>query len=232
MKLTTAKSEIQRWGLLPFAYDCAMSRLKRWVTLCAVNVRPLYKNPDLPRLAPEREVRMVSTDELIVASADPIYDLDPDFIKKAQGRGELCMAVFEGGKILAYLWRTFASTGHEKGLWVHFDERYVYGFKAFTHPDYRQQRLQHSLSYTFDTLLRERGYSHCIAFIETHNFPSLISDKKRGHRRVGYAGYLTLFGRVIPFRTPGARRHGFGFFPSVKPAVSDSPRPATKQSAR
>lgn len=211
MKLSTAKAEIKHWGLLRFVYDVVMCRLKPWLTLCAVDLRSLLRNPDTPELAPNREVRVATASELIAASADPVNDLDPDWVKQAHSRGEICVAVFEGDKILSYVWRAFAPSPHEKGLWVHFDPRYVYSFKAFTPPAYRQQRLQHVVIYELDAWLLDRGYRHFISFIETHNYPSLTSGKKRNNRRVGYAGYLILFGRIIPFRTPGAKKHGFAF---------------------
>lgn len=217
MKLSTAKAQIKQWGFLHFAYDVAMCRLKRWLTLCAIDVRQLQRDPDIPELAPGREARVATIDELIAAAKDPVNDLDPDWVRRAHDRGEVCVAVFEGEKIISYNWRAFAPAPHEKGLWVHFDPSCFYGFKAFTPPAYRQQRLHHVTSHTLDNWLLDRGYTLNISFIETHNYPSLISARKRGTRHVGYAGYLTLFGRVIPFRSPGAKRYGFAFSLDEKP---------------
>ena len=36
-----------------------------------------------------------------------------------------------------------------------------------------------------------RGYTHSIGFIESDNYSSLISNMKHGHRRVGWAGYIS-----------------------------------------
>lgn len=212
MKWSTARAEIRRWGVLHFAYDCLMSRFKPWLTLCSIQLRPITRHNDFPELPPNLEVRVASTEDLIAAAKDPVSELSAEWVKEAHGRGEICVAVFEGDRLLSYLWRAFAPTPHEKGLWVYFDENCPYGFKAFTHPDCRQQRLQYAASAHLDHWMLDRGYRHYLGFIETHNFPSLIAAKKRHNRTVGYAGYLTLFGRVIPFRSPGAKRHGFGFF--------------------
>lgn len=223
MKLSTARAEIKRWGLLRFAYDCLMSSLKPWLTVCSIHLRPIRRHNRFPKLPPHRDVRVACTDELLAASNDPANDLGADWIRKALGRGEICVGAFEGDKLLAYTWRALGPTPHEKGLWVHFDEKYVYGFKAFTRPGYRQQHLQYAVSGHLDHWLLDHGYRDYIGFIETHNFPSLIAGEKRGHRKVGYAGYLILFGQVIPFRSPGAKRVGFGFFPPQVESAGSAP---------
>jgi hypothetical protein len=210
MNLTTARALIRQWGFFPFLYDCAMSRLRPWLTLCQVEVRPLHEHTKV-ELPDSWQVRIASADELIEAAADPVNDLNPDWVRKAHQRGEICVAVFDGHQIASYVWRAFAPSPHEKGLWVHFDPNYPYSFKAYTRPDYRRRRLQHQASLYLDRWLLERGFTHCISYIETHNYPSLASSKKRGNRRIGLAGYVTVFGRTLPFRSPGARRHGFGF---------------------
>ncbi|MCW8196327.1 hypothetical protein F6455_16150 [Proteobacteria bacterium 005FR1] len=212
MNLTTARALIRQWGFFPFLYDCAMCRLKPWLTLCQVEVRPLHRESDLaPKLSEGWHVRVATTEELVEAAADPVNDLSPEWVRKAHQRGEICVGVFDGNQIASYVWRAFGPSPHEKGLWVHFGPQHPYSFKAYTRPDYRRRRLQHSASLYLDRWLLERGFTQTIGYIETHNYPSLISSKKRGNRRVGFAGYLTLFGRTIPFRTPGAKRHGFRF---------------------
>ncbi|MCW8196027.1 hypothetical protein F6455_14635 [Proteobacteria bacterium 005FR1] len=138
-----------------------------------------------------------------------------EWLKGAIRRGELCAAVFEGEEMLSYTWRAFGPTPHENDLLeVHFDSRYVYGFYSYTRPDCRRQGLQHAADFVSDSYLYDMGYTEGIGWIETHNYPSLISQQKRGAFCVGYAGYLYLLGRVYTFRSPGAKKHGFGFFPA------------------
>jgi hypothetical protein len=141
-----------------------------------------------------------------------VYHLEPDFIHAAFEKGDLCIALFQGSRLLAYYWRGMGQTQHLDGLWVEFDAKYCYSYKAFTHPDFRRSGLQYTVSMWADPLLLERGYGHSIGFVETHNFPSVMASARRGSVRAGYAGYLRLFGRHYPFRSPGARRRGFRFF--------------------
>jgi hypothetical protein len=220
MDLDTAKGLIRQWGFFPFLYDCAMSRLRPWLMLSQVELRPLRSNstlPDLPELPEGWHVRVATTSELVEAAADPANDLNAEWVRAAHQRGEVCVAIFDGTRIASYVWRAFGPTPYEKGLWVHFDSGYPYSFKAYTPPEYRRRRLQHYVSLYLDNWQLERGYNQVISYIETHNYPSLTSSKKRGNRRVGFAGYITLFGRTIPFRSPGAKRHGFGFSSSSEP---------------
>lgn len=211
MTLAKARLAIKRWGFPAFAYDCLMSVLQPWLMLCVVQVRTLRSEAPHRQLAANRSLRRATTNELLQASADPHLDLKTEWIKRAEARGEICLAVFDDERIIAYLWRAFGPTPHGDGLWVHFDPRLSYSFKGFTRPEHRRQRLQQALSYALDDWLLGQGYSHSIRFVESHNYPSLIN--RPDQRSVGYAGYLRLLGRVIPFRSPGARRYGFAFRP-------------------
>ena len=59
--------------------------------------------------------------------------------------------------------------------------------------------------------LLARGIDVVVGFIETHNYASLTSSRRTGDEKIGVIGYLRIAGRVFPFRSPGARRAGFGF---------------------
>lgn len=227
MKLETAKALIRQWGLVPFLYDCALSRVRPWLMLCQVETRPLQRDPTAGELPEGFEIRIASTAELVEAAADPINDLNAAWVKQAHKRGDICVAVFDGDQIASYVWRAFSPNPYEKGLWVHFSPTHPYSYKAYTRPDYRRRRLQHHASLFLDRWLLERGYTHTISYIETHNYPSLASSKRRGNRRVGWAGYLNLFGRILAFHSPGARRYGFALRPSPEPVSGSRVRAST-----
>lgn len=200
------------WGLTKALHYWLMEALKRWLFLCVVDLRPLNAKPKLPSLPAGRSVHVATRPELERLTDESIYEIRRSFIDAALARGAFCVAAFQDDKIIAYVWRSFCATPHVAGLWVDFGRKYRYGYKAFTHPDFRREGLQHAIAFVADAEAIRQGYTHAIGFAETHNFASLISDAKRGHERVGYAGYLRFRGRVFPFRTPGAKRHGFRFF--------------------
>lgn len=205
------RQRIKEWGLWRALYAYFMVRYRHRFMLSWVMVRGQYE-PGSWQLGRGYEVRAATLDELISAAQDSRLDLNADWARKAFARGELCYALFEGERILSYSWRAFQPTPHEKGLEVRFNPPHVYAYYAYTHPLHRRKGLQNAVDYLSDLDLAKRGLAEGIGFIETYNYPSLTAQVKRGARKVGYAGYLTLFGRVFTFRSPGAKRYGFGFF--------------------
>ena len=148
--------------------------------------------------------------------------LQPSDVEAALSRGDICAAAFRNDRMVAYTWRSFSTAPHVDGLWVEFERPYRYGYKMFTHPDCRGQHLQEAIGGLTDAMCIERGYTRSISFVETHNYPSVATDLRRGNRRVGWAGYLKLFGWVFPFRSPGARRHTFRFVRCKKARVGST----------
>ncbi|HEX2482149.1 MAG TPA: hypothetical protein VHQ69_09735 [Methylomirabilota bacterium] len=72
-------------------------------------------------------------------------------------RGDLCVAAFEGERLIAYVWRAFGSTPAEDGLWITVPKPARYGYKSFTRPEYRGRHIQQVLSFSTDRLCFERG---------------------------------------------------------------------------
>jgi hypothetical protein len=134
--------------------------------------------------------------------------MSASFSEQATARGDIGVGVFEGGRLIAYLWRAFVPTAVSRDLWIRFGPPHRYGYKGFTLPEHRGQHLQDALAYATDRLCVERGRTHAADFVETHNFPSLASDRRRGNVRSGYAASFRLFGRRFVWNSRGARRRG------------------------
>lgn len=216
------KQRIKSWGFWRALYAWLMVRYRHRFMLSWVVLRDVQKAPRPSALGSSRQVRVATLEELITAAADSRSNLDAQWVREAYARGELCYAVFEGERILSYTWRAFRPTPHEKGLQVRFDPNYVYGYYAYTHPLHRRQGLQNAVDYYSDHWLKELGYNWGLGFIETYNWASFIAQEKRGARKIGYAGYLTLFGKVFTFRSPGAKKYGFGFFRAESGVLPES----------
>jgi hypothetical protein len=193
-----------------------MSRLNRWLFLCRAYLRPLEN--DRVDVAPVGSIsfRIASRDDLLEACKDPVLDLPPGPTLAALERGDLCVAAFANDKLVAYTWRAFKVTPHGRDIIVTFDPPCRYAYKSLTLPAYRGLHLQSAMSRLTDALCISRGYTLGISFIETHNYASIASSRRTGNRHIGYIGYLRVFDRVIPFRTPGAARYGFGFAPATR----------------
>jgi hypothetical protein len=198
----------QRWGPLPFFHIRLMVAVKPWFTLCRVHVRE--HRTEAPA-AVDCVVRIATRTELMSAAGDPAMSLRPESIDAALSRGDICVAAFDGNRIVAYVWRSFSTAPHIEGLWVRFDRPYRYGYKALTLPEFRGRHLQDALALSTDALCNERGFTKGVGIVESHNYPSVRSDLRRGNRLAGWAGYFSLFGKVYPFRSPGARKHTFRF---------------------
>lgn len=231
-----SKRQIKKWGLWRALYAFVMVQYRHRFMLSMVIVRPVQREARASAVLDSgRELRMATLPELSKAVADSGLELDIEWAKQAFARGDICYAVFEGERILTYTWRAFQPTPHEKGLEIRFNPRYVYGYYAYTHPLYRCQGLQNAVDYFSDQALQKLGYSEGIGFIESYYYPSIIAQMKRGASKVGYAGYLCLFGKVFTFRSPGAKKHGFGFFhaaPESAGLLSWSPKAASGESQR
>lgn len=212
MKIENIKGSFITWGFWRGFYYCLMSLLKPFIMVYQVHLREHSPNPKLPELENGFEIRIMSHEELLKYCDDPELNLEKDKINEAFARGEICVAALYNGDIVSYVWRSFTATPHMDGVWVDFKKGYRFGYKAFTRPKFRKKRLQHAVTLFTDKLMLERGISQGIGVVATHNYASLISDAKRGNECIGYAGYFKLFGKIIPFRTNGAKKHGFRFF--------------------
>ena len=141
------------------------------------------------------------------AAQDPEMGLDAADVDALLRRGDMCVAAFAGDRMIAYVWRAFSIARWAPNVWVRFEKPYRYGFKGFTHPDFRGRRVSTALSFFSDRACAERGYSQAIALVEVHNLSSFAAEKHRQSVVVGYAGYVIFRGRPYPFRTRGVRKH-------------------------
>ncbi len=191
-----------------------MSGLRRYagIYICRVGVRPLARDAPGPVLPGGIELRILRPRELLEAAADPELRLDPDFVRAALARGDMAFGAFEGERLVGYSWRSFTAAPHFEGLWAGVARPYFCGYKAFTRPSHRGRRIHVAVALYSDSFLLERGYTAEVGLVDLSNFASLRTAKVLGRRRIGYAGYVKLFGRCIPFRTPAVKKIGLELF--------------------
>jgi hypothetical protein len=183
--------------------------LRRRLVLCRVMVRTPDPAKQPARSAGGCALRMATLDELLRAAREPELGLNAHDVRIALQRGELCVAAFDGERMIGYVWRALMPTRWAPHVWVEFSKPYRYGRKGMTLADYRGRHIANALSLFMDRYCLDQGYLHIISMIETHNFSSIEATKYRPRTFVGFAGYLTWRGRHYPFRTPGVRRHNF-----------------------
>jgi len=142
-------------------------------------------------------------------SLDRRYDLPPEFVDEALGRGDACYGILDGARVASYGWYTHAPTKINDDLWLHFDQKYVYRYKGLTLEPYRGRRFHAiTMARTLDAW-RARGYRGMVAYVEANNLSSLKSVYRLGYVTFGRVFILRVLGRHIIFNSPGCKAFGF-----------------------
>ena len=150
--------------------------------------------------------------ELLPHCANPDLNLPRAFVRAAFARGDICVAAFDGSRLVGYQWLAFGPAPHIDGIWVDCYRTARYGYKQFVIPEYRGQRIAAALCTHGDSWSRRRGCTHTVSFIDLDNKASWRASSRVGNRTVGYACYVELFGMVFAFRTAGVKQLGFRFY--------------------
>jgi hypothetical protein len=133
-----------------------------------------------------------------------------EFVTDALSKGDRCLGILDGGTLVAYTWYSHLPTRiFPADLVLHFDESYVYLYKAFTRTPYRGRRL-HGIGKTL--ALQEYlslGFRGLLSAVEYLNFSSLKSVKRIGGRLFGSIYVSGAFGHYLVYRSRGCRRFGF-----------------------
>lgn len=155
--------------------------------------------------------REVPLPDLAPYAADPAYDLGERFLSDAQVRGDCCIGVFAGERLVSYSFNSAIPTNIDAGFRYEFPEGWVYHFKAFTLPEWRGQGLhRRQMSAILSKFAGSSGFKGLTTLVVTTNYPSLCAFGRlyfepafrfaivgKGERR-----------RVVLFRAH-ATRHGF-----------------------
>jgi hypothetical protein len=218
-KIARLRADARRWGWT----RVVLARLAQWLRDHAgmhfyrVNLRPLDRRPPAPKLPRGIRVCRVPAETLMRAAQDPGLELDAGFVREALARGDRCFGALQGERLLSYAWRSLGDAPARDGMWVRVAPPCHYAYKAFTLPEWRGKRLHIAVSLASDEHFRALGDGQAeVGFNEVTNYAIGAAADYLGRRRIGYAGYLTWFGRRIPFRTRPLAKIGFEFF--VPPA--------------
>ena len=194
----------RRHGLGKAIWALALGKLGSWFMICEVQTRPNLEYLDDAECGSDIDVRLANAEELMRAAHELPDQLTAAFIESALDRGDICAAAFVGASIIAWQWSSFTTAKVNDKLWIGFDRPYRYGYKGFTRPEYRGQRIAQRVMRFADSECLRRGYTHTVVYVETHNYASLANLKRLGNRCVGYAGYFRLLNLYMPFRTPSS----------------------------
>lgn len=212
------RRRVADWGLLRAVHFHVMNALARiaglhvhCVSVDAASRELRYQTP--PRTPPGYDTRFVDVEDLL-PYADRTTGLDGDFVKRAIEAGYLCVANFYRGEIVGYTFQSRTRAPVTDQLDVIVPTGFRYGFKAWTHPDHRRRKLGEVRTYVQFTYGDHPPGERSVHYIECHNYPSLLHGYRHPRERrirIGLVGWITVFGRHIPFNSRGAKWLGFLF---------------------
>lgn len=157
-------------------------------------------------------MRLMPPDEPAATWSDP--ELQVDARKAAEGfaRGEVCVGAFDGATLAGYAWFAYRPAPHSEGIWMDFDSRAIYTYRAFVKPRYRGRGMAPALYVFADRLFLDNGREFAVLCIEATNGASVAAARRAGAQKAGYTAYWHRAGRLVAMRTPGVRRAGFRFY--------------------
>jgi hypothetical protein len=130
-------------------------------------------------------------------------EADPLDIAQRFAMGQLCVVARHQGRIVNANWLT---TGRiQPKVWIPYLERYlslapdeVYGYDAFTAPEFRRLNISSVRSLYMHRYLRDAGYKRLVGIALPENTANLRRMKRAEYRRIGVMGVI----RLGPWRWP------------------------------
>ena len=196
-------------GLARALYAVVMRRLARLgFHLFLVELGDDDPEVAMPQLEPGYTTRASTPEELLPwVAAD--NGLSEDFLRAAIDRGDRCVANFFEGGLVGYGFVAKVRAPVTDQLEVVVDDRLIYRYKGWTHPDHRRKHLSHARGRLNMRLFPLTDGRRMVSYVTTHNFASKLKHADLHPVRLGYCGFVTLFGREYPFTHRVPRRFGF-----------------------
>lgn len=214
MRLENVRRDAAHWGWFRALLARLLDRTQRWlgIYLFRVNVRPLPSRPSRPEPPDGIRVCVLRLDQALAATADPALDLHPDFVRATMQQGDLVCGAYDGDRLIAYAWRSSVAAPFYEGLWVKVGYHYHYAYRHYVLPEYRGRRVQTAMLQLADRESLKRGCTHEMDISPVPNLASLGAGNALGRKRIGFAGYLTVFGQTFSFMTPRVKDYGVVVF--------------------
>jgi hypothetical protein len=196
------------------------------VWIYRVNIRQLHEPVAHDDRLPEgiTTVRALTEADLLEGVKDDDMELEPGFIRAALARGDLSWGAFEGDKLVGYTWRSPAMAPFRDEIWIRIGYPLHYVYKSYTRTTHRGKGIHIAITRVADQHMLEMGRPEEVGFVDISNIQSLRAARSLGRRKVGWAGYLKLFGRGFTFRTLGVAATQTEFFvPGATPPAVPIP---------
>jgi hypothetical protein len=216
-KLRNLRTRMRDWGWRRASYWELMHVLsKLGLHLHYINVGADMREivgEEEPIVAAEYHTRVVRLEDLLPHLAS-VPHLSRDFLETVFSRGDVCVANFCRSQLVGYSFSTYVRARVNDQLDVLVPEGFRYGYKAWTHPDHRRQNLSRMRGFVRRRCVPTDHTVRSISYVETHNYASLLHSYRFPSLRairMGFCGWITIFGRKVPFNSRHARWVGFEF---------------------
>src|SRR5579872_4129421 len=211
MDLTEFKRNVKQFGAVKALEDIALRALNLGVFFKILKgvkidiVQPEFLKCD------EKYSGLFLTEGMLAKFAErPEYELSRNFLEQALAKGDECYGFLDGNVLAAYGWYSNKPTEIDPpDLVLHFNDKFIYMYKGFTHVNYRGKRL-HAIGMTraLEAYLA-RGYKGIVSFVEWNNFGSLKSCYRMGYTDFGNIYAAKLFNHYLLHSGAGCEPYGF-----------------------
>ncbi len=210
-KLQNLRQRQRDWGLRRALYWECMHFLGyfglhvHYVTIGSDLKRP-HEN-ERPIVPDGYKTRVVGLEDLL-PFVETVPGLDPEFLREAFARGDECAANFHEDELVGFGFVCRSRTRASDQLDVLIPKGFRYNYKDWTHDDHRRRNLSSMRGHVRFTTLPRPYEERSISFVETHNYASLLHayvHPRERRIRLGFFGWLTVFGRQIPFNSRTAK---------------------------
>ncbi len=216
-KLNNLRARKRDWGWRRALYWELMHGLsKLGIHLHYVNVGADLREiigEEAPAVAPGYHTRVAGMQDLL-PHVNNVPGLDTEFLETAFARGDVCVANFYHEQLIGFSFSSYVRARVNDQLDVLVPAGFRYGYKAWTHPDHRRHNLSRMRAFVRRRSVPTDHKVRSISYVETHNYASLLHSYRSPSLRsirMGFCGWITFFGRKIPFNSRHARWVGFEF---------------------
>jgi hypothetical protein len=212
MRLNEIVREFERFGAVKTLQDLALRGLNLFLPAKILKgVRIDTVHAEFLKCEPPYHGEFLSEALLTeIIRNRPEYEMSESFLRQSFAKGDECYGFLDGSVLAAYGWYSNRPTAIDApGMVLHFDGRYIYMYKGFTHVKYRGQRL-HAIAMTRALeVYQARGYKGFLAYVEWNNFGSLKSCYRMGYADFGNIYLARLFGHYLTHADRGCTPYGF-----------------------
>ena len=160
-----------------------------------------------PEIPVGYQVRMVALAELL-PYAGTVPNLSAAFLEEAFAGGDVCVASFHGDELVGFSFQSGGRSPVTRQLDILVPEGFRYTYKTWVHAEHRRRNLTQIQNYVRHHSRSGEDRRRGFWYVETHNYPSLLHGYRRPEDRalvMGLIGWISLFGRQVPFRSSRAR---------------------------